>query len=168
MQCHSLIFVIAMQQTISVLTSHITYCLCFRLRKNFKWFRLRDRSNLLEIRRKGLDFALRYYLLKFIKFIKFIRIAFRLLIFYPLFLLVRSWSAFSCKLHCLLLLLLLRYCRSNQIVQINFGLRPELRPEFWSKTKCLMSLMSLEKFMQSGLRPDFGLLELSLILFQVT
>jgi len=37
----------------------------------------------------------------------FFRKAFRLLIFYPLFLLVRSWSAFSCKLHCLLLLLLL-------------------------------------------------------------
>ena len=33
--------------------------------------------------------------------------AFRLLIFYQLFLLVLSWSAFSCKLHCLLLLLLM-------------------------------------------------------------
>jgi len=29
------------------------------------------------------------------------------MLFYPLFLTVRSWSAFSCKLHSLLLLLLL-------------------------------------------------------------
>jgi len=42
--------------------------------------------------------------------------AFSLLIFYPLFLLVRSWSAFSCKLHCLLLLLLL-----SKSIQVNLG-----------------------------------------------
>jgi len=39
-------------------------------------------------------------------------------IFYPLFLLVRSWSAFSCKLHCLLLLLLRRMIRQETLWRI--------------------------------------------------
>jgi len=49
----------------------------------------------------------------------------------------------------------LQYFRSDRIVQINFGLtpnfglnfslRPELRPKFWSKTE---RLLSLEKFVQ--------------------
>jgi len=48
-----------MQQIIGILMAHMMYCLRFWLRKNFKWFHLKEISlNILEIRRKGLRFCI--------------------------------------------------------------------------------------------------------------